>query len=131
MKIFVRHVVLDEVTGPLPFGADVDREERRHVRDACGLLHVVRDDDDRVLLLQVLHEVLDAGRCDRVEGRAWLVHQDDVRLDRDGACDAQALLLTAGQGVGVLLELVLDLVPERGATQRVLDDLVEAVLARR
>ena len=43
-----------------------------------------------------------APRCgggDRVERRARLVHQDHLGLDRDGAGDAQALLLAARQAV--------------------------------
>src|ERR687896_1190931 len=38
----------------------LDREEGRHVRHAGRLLHVVRHDHDRVVLLQLHHEVLDA-----------------------------------------------------------------------
>jgi hypothetical protein len=35
----------------------------------------------------------------------------------DGAGDAEALLLAAGEGEAALLELVLHFVPERGAAQ--------------
>ena len=47
--------------------------------------------------------------------------------------DAQPLLLTAGQAGAGLVQPVLDLVPQVGAAQRLLDDLVELafVLARR
>src|ERR687896_2203906 len=34
---------------------ELDREEGRHVRHAGGLLHVVRHDHDRVVLLQLQH----------------------------------------------------------------------------
>src|SRR4051812_41370999 len=71
--------------------------EGRLVRDARGLLHVVRDDDDRVALLELLDELLDAQRGDGVEGRARLVHEDDLGFDGDRARDAQALLLAAGE----------------------------------
>jgi hypothetical protein len=70
---------------------------------------------DRVVLLELDHQLLDAARRDRVERGAGLVHQQDVRLGGDGAGDAEALLLTARQGEAAVLELVLDLVPERGA----------------
>jgi hypothetical protein len=59
-----------------------------------------RDDDDRVVLLELEHEVLDMRGRDGIERRAWLVHQDHLGLDRDRAGDAQALLLTARQAVG-------------------------------
>ena len=51
--------------------------------------------------------------------------QDHFRLDRHGAGDAQALLLAAGEAEPVGLQLVLDLVPDRGPAQRRFDPLVE------
>ena len=96
----------------------LDAEERRHVGDTCRLLHVVRDDHDRVLALQLVHQVLDARRRDRVERRRGLVHQDHVRLDGERARDAEALLLPAREAECVVLEPVLDLVPERGLAER-------------
>src|SRR5690606_27843855 len=100
------------------------------VGDARGLLHVVGDDDDGELLGEVDHELFDAGRRDRVEGRARLVHEDDLGLEGDGAGDAQALLLAAGEGEGALLEIVLDLVPQGGLLEGVLDDGVALGAAR-
>src|SRR3954453_6432559 len=41
--------------------------ERRGVGHARRLLHVVRDDDDRVALLELVDELFDAQRRDRVE----------------------------------------------------------------
>ena len=99
-------------------------EERRLVGDAGGLLHVVGHDDDGVGLLEVLDQVLDGERRDRVERRAGLVHQQHVRCDRDRAGDAQALLLSARQAGAGTLKAVLDLVPQVRAAQRLLDDLV-------
>ena len=51
-----------------------------------------------------------------------------VGIGRQRARDAQALLLAAGHPVGVALEPVLDLVPQRGALERRLDDLVHVAL---
>src|SRR5918994_5545355 len=51
---------LDEVAGAvLAHG-----EERGVVARACRLLHVVGDDDDRVVLLELVHELLDPQRGD-------------------------------------------------------------------
>src|SRR5205807_528273 len=58
--------------------------ERGAVADAGRLLHVVGDDHDRVAILHLPHQFLDAGRGDRVERRARLVHQDHLGLDGDG-----------------------------------------------
>src|SRR5215472_476021 len=60
-------------------------EEGGAVADPGGLLHVVRDDDDRVFRLDRVHQVLDGRRRDRVERRAGLVHEDHVRLDGERA----------------------------------------------
>ena len=84
-------------------------------RDARRLLHVVGDDDDRVVGLQLVDQLLDLGGRDRIERRARLVEQDDLGLDRHGAGDAQPLLLAAGQAQAAGVELVLHLVPQRGA----------------
>src|SRR5688572_10590311 len=57
-----RPVELHEETGAVAGGlVGSGGEEGGAVRDACGLLHVVRDDDDRELLPEVEHQVLDAG----------------------------------------------------------------------
>src|SRR5438034_10054240 len=56
----------------------VHQHERRVVRHPRRLLHVVGDDDDRVVLCETADQVLDLQRRDGVEGRAGLVHQDDL-----------------------------------------------------
>ena len=88
------------------------------VGDPRRLLHVVGDDDDRHALLQLADELLDLQRRDRVEGRAGLVHQQHLGLDRHRPGDAEALLLAARETDPRALEAVLDLVPEAGPDQR-------------
>ena len=48
---------------------------------------------------------------------ARFVQQDYLRLDGHGAGNAQSLLLTAREAESAGIELVLDLVPQRGALQ--------------
>src|SRR4051794_33320767 len=114
------HVVLDQLAV---------EHERRGVGHARRLLHVVRDDDDRVALLELGDELLDLQRGDRVQRRAGLVHQDHLGLDRDRARDAQALLLATREAHARRAQAVLDLFPQAGAAQRALDPLVEPVAA--
>src|SRR6266851_4912950 len=95
--------------------------EGGEVRDARRLLHVVGDDDDRVFLLQLVDQLLDLGGRDRIERRARLVEQDDLGLDRHGAGNAEPLLLAAREAEPIGAELVLHLVPQRGAAQGGLD----------
>src|SRR6476661_8085158 len=68
-------------------------EERRPLRHARGLLHVVRDDRDRVAATQFVDQLLNLRRGDRVEGRAGLVHQDHFGVDGNCPSNAQSLLL--------------------------------------
>src|SRR5262249_49329540 len=50
--------VLDEVAGAAALRC-IDVQKRRLVRDALGLLQIVRDNGDREPFLEVLHQVLD------------------------------------------------------------------------
>src|SRR5919201_781848 len=120
-------VVLDQHAGPATVGL-LQAEERRAVGDARRLLHVVRDDDDRVVALELVHQLLDPLCRDRVERGRRLVEEQHLGLDRDGTRDAEPLLLAARERQRAVLQPVLDLVPERGAMQRLLDPLVEILL---
>src|SRR6266849_2241789 len=71
--------------------------ESREIGDSGGLLHVVSHDHDRVALLEFMDQFFDFGRGDGIQGRARLIHQHHLGLDRNGAGDAQALMLAAGQ----------------------------------
>src|SRR5215813_7312198 len=61
-------------------GPDLDElaqiEEGGVVGDAGGLLHRVGHDDDRVLLLELVDQLLDLGGGDGIEGGRRLVHQE-------------------------------------------------------
>src|SRR5687767_549089 len=100
-------------------------EESGPLRHARSLLHVVGDDRDRIAAAKLVDQFLDLGRGDWIERRARLVHQDHLGVDGDRTRDAQPLLLPAGQGRAALVQPVLDLVPQPGALQRFLDDLLE------
>ncbi len=63
-------------------------------------------------------------RADRVQRRGRLVEQDHLGPGRDGARDAQALLLAARQAAGRGGQPVLHLRPERRAGERPFDALV-------
>src|SRR6185437_3610944 len=99
--------------------------ERRVVRAARRLLHVVRDDGDAVIGFELGDQFFDSLGRDRVERGGRLVEQQYFRLDRDRTGDAQALLLAARQAEPALPQLVLDLDPQRGPLQRRFDAVVE------
>src|SRR5262245_17201582 len=111
-----RRPVLDQAPQP---------EEGRLVRNAGGLLQVVGDDDDRVLVLDLVDQLLDLHGGDGIESRAGLVHEQDLGLDGDGARDAEPLLLAAGEREAALVEPVLDLVPQGGAPEAALAGLLQ------
>src|SRR4051794_16576585 len=64
---------------------------------SCCLLHVVGDDDDRVVVGEFVDQLFDLGGGYRVEGRAGLVEQDHLGPNRHRAGDAEPLLLPARQ----------------------------------
>lgn len=68
-------------------------EECRLITHPGSLLHVMGDDDDGVLLLELADQVFDGHGGDWVQRGAGLVHQQHVGLHGDCPCDAQPLLL--------------------------------------
>ena len=81
--------------------------------------------DDRVVALELTHELLDLCRGDGIKGARRLVHEQHLGLNGQGARDAQTLLLATRQTQGVLLQAILELVPNGGLTQGLLHDAVE------
>src|SRR5690606_4483618 len=67
--------------------AELDELAEMHecsiVGNACRLLHVVRDDEDRHLVPQLVNQLLDARGRDRIERRGRLVEQQDFRVGRE------------------------------------------------
>src|SRR5512134_1108137 len=102
------HLGLDE---ELVGHAELDQVAEVHVggevRHARRLLHVVRDDQDGNALLEVVHQLLDRGRGNRVERRSRLVEQQQLGIRRERPRDAQPLLLPAGEVVRGLLQAIL------------------------
>src|ERR1041385_1006930 len=72
-------------------------EKSREVGHACGLLHVVGHDDDRIGVSKLVDELLDARRRDGIERGTRLVHEENLRFERNGTRNAQPLLLAAGE----------------------------------
>ena len=89
-------------------GDDAVLDDGDLVADVLDDLHLVRDDDDRQreLAVDVLDELEDRARRLRVEGACRLVAEQDFRLARECAGDADALLLAAGELRGILVRLV-------------------------
>ena len=80
---------------------------------------------DRIGLAQLIDQVLDARRGDRIERRARLVHEYRLGLHRDGACDTESLLLAPGEFGAGAAEAVLDLLPQPRAGEARADDVAE------
>src|SRR5277367_1976885 len=109
----------DVVLGPLYSGCGKDAlgyielyqfaeiHKGGEIRAACRLLHVVRDDRDAIVALQLGDQLLDALGRDRVERRGRFVEQQNLGLHGDGASDAQALLLPTREAQPTLAQLVL------------------------
>jgi len=63
--------------------------------------------------------------------RARLVHQDHLGFDRDGARNAQPLLLATGKPGSRLVQPLLHLLPQAGPLQAGAHDLVHVGRRRR
>ncbi len=85
----------------------------------------MRHDDDGVALLELLDEILYTAGGDRIKRRGGLIHEDDLRLDRDRAGNAEALLLPTGEGERILPQAILHLVPQGCPAHAPLYDLIE------
>lgn len=92
LNLLGRSYLLDS---PFPQNGDA-------VGDTDRLVHVVGDEDDGLpeIFLQRYQLVLQRLAADRIERSERLVHQDDLRIGRQRAENADALLLPAAQLVG-------------------------------
>src|SRR5579864_8676251 len=111
---------LEDHGGAVELDEPPQKEKTGVVGDARGLLHVVRDDGDGATALEVEDQILDLGSSDGIERRAGLVEQQHLRVHRQRARDAQALLLAARQSVGRLVEFVFHFLPQRGPAEALL-----------
>jgi len=100
------------------------------VGDARGLLHVVGDDDDGKFFLQFVYQFFDVRGGNRIQCGSRLIEQEHLRLDGDGAGDAQTLLLPAGQASAALFQLVLHFHPQRGLFQCPFHAIIHIVLVQ-
>ena len=96
---------------------------RSETRAACCMLCVTMT--TVMSRAQLVDQLLDLLRADGIQRRRRLVEQQHLGLDGERAGDAEALLLAAGQADRAVAQPILDLVPQRGAAQRALDDLVD------
>src|SRR5277367_3944329 len=83
----------EDLVGVVEFDQLTEIHEGGLFRDARGLLHIVGNDGDRIVLRQLLDQFLDLGGRNRIERRAWLVEQNHLRTHGHGAGDTEPLLL--------------------------------------
>lgn len=94
----------EDSVGVASFHHLAQQEERRLIGDTQGLQHVVGHHDHRVALLQLADKLLNLRRGNGIQSACGLVEQQHLGLHGQGASDAQALLLTAGQAERVLFQ---------------------------
>lgn len=93
-------------------GADLDDPAHAHdgypVADTLHHCHVVRDEQvgKAELLLKFDHQIDDLRLDGNIQRRDRLVGDDDLRRQRQGASDAQALALAAGKFMRVTVKLI-------------------------
>src|ERR1051326_2306729 len=94
--LFLRRAGEDSAGG-VKFDQFAQVKKGGEIGDAGGLLHVVGDDDDGDVVLQFEDQVFDPGGGQWVKRRGRFVHEEDPGFDRQGAGDAEPLLLAAGE----------------------------------
>jgi len=87
------------------------------IGDAAGLVEVVGDEDDGAGGFHGEDAFFDGFAGAGVEGAGGFVHEDDFWIEREGACEAEALLLADGEAQGGVVETVFDFVPEGGIAE--------------
>lgn len=87
------------------------------IGDSSRLLHVVGDDDDRIVFDEFVDQILDFRGGNGVERRGRFVHQEHLRVRRDGSSNAESLLLPAREVKSRFIELPVHFVPQRCATK--------------
>ena len=107
------------------FNQFAHKKEAALVRYARGLLHIMRHDDDRVLVLQCKNQFLDLRRRNGIQCGAGLVHENDLRLHGQSPRDTEPLLLATGEAERAVREPIFHLVPESGALQAGYDKIIE------
>src|SRR5450755_389089 len=127
----------DVIFGLLPMGMlkEIDsgsnlykfttQKEACVLRDTRCLLHVMRHNHDCIILREFVDEFFDLQRRDRIKGRGWLIHKQHIRLDCQGARDAETLLLAAGESQRRGIQTILHLIPQGGPAQTLLDRLLD------
>src|SRR6266496_3359339 len=106
-----------DLGGRCKFDQFAGKEKTRKLGDTCCLLHVVRHDNNRVIILQLCHQFLNLQRCNGIERRCRLIHQQDLGLDCDGTSNTEALLLSTRETLCRSVETIFDFLPECGSTQ--------------
>jgi hypothetical protein len=130
--MFARTLVFD-LAGKQVFGdANLDtfavEKEGGSIGEAPGLLHQIGDQENRHFLAQLLENVLDAHRGNRIDSDRELVEHQQIRFLRQRSGDRQALLLTTRQQAAEGVQAILDFVPESRAGQTALHDDVQVGL---
>src|SRR3569833_862116 len=118
--------ISEQGVGVFVFDQLTQVHERRVIGHARGLLHVVRDDDDGVVVLVLVDQLFELQGRIRIKGRRGLVQLYVLGLLRRRTRDHETLLLPPREAQRRVVQTVFRLVPQSGAAERALDRLVDA-----
>src|SRR5450755_1814915 len=94
------------------------RQKTGHIRQARGLLKIVRRDHERAFAAQSQKEVFERLRRDGIQRRAGVVQQERLRFERYRPGDAHALSHFERQIAGLTAGLLPVLLPQHDASHR-------------
>src|SRR5260370_34407013 len=81
--------LVEDYPGCIEFDELAEKEKACIIGDASGLLHVMRDDHDGTVFLQLEWKLLDFPRGNRIERRTRSVHAESVTGHRPLASHAE------------------------------------------
>lgn len=105
------------------FYEPTEMKEDHALRDAGGLLHVMRNDHYRHLMTKLVDKLFEFCGRERVERGCGLVHQQNFRRSRKGARETKALLLSARKVRSRFAEPVFHFFPKPRDFQITLDKI--------
>ncbi len=100
-------------------------EERGFLRHTRRLLHGVGHDHHAETFAQLVNQLFNLCRRNRIQRRTGFIHQQDFRFCRYCTRNAQTLLLSTGQAGSRRIQAIFHLIPDRTATQGFFNDFIQ------
>src|SRR5712671_7599479 len=103
--------ILEHLSGFIELDELSHQEVSREIRSPRRLLHVVGHNHERAGAFQIVEKLLNSCSGNWIESGTRFIQQQHFRRNRKRACDAEPLLLSAGEFESRSMQLVFNLFP--------------------